>query len=177
MKNFGSWKIIDHEKKSNEICVRKNLQSQKIFYHRKFCVPNNFVFQKILGSKKVLGTKKCWVSKLFKSQKFWVAKSFWVKIKVWFSNILVPIKKGVKKIQHPKNLVHQKLWALTNYGSRKNFGFKKICINKNFIVQKHFGSKKFGSLKILCPQKFGSQNIGVSKHLGPKKIWIKKFWV
>ena len=87
MKNFGSWKIIDHEKSLVKFLVQKNIMSdrildpkkswdlrnfgtQKIFGPEKFVVPKNF------GTRKIFGPVKFLVPKNIDLEKFWIWKYF-----------------------------------------------------------------------------------------------------
>ena len=45
-------------------------------------------------------------------------------------------------------------FGLVQNMSPKKFGFKKIWVQKNILIQKFSGSKKFLSAKYLSPQKF-----------------------
>ena len=69
MKNFGSWKIVDHEKSPVKFLVQKNIMSDKIFDPKKswilknfgtqnFLSFKNFELQKILSCKNILDQKK-----------------------------------------------------------------------------------------------------------------------
>ena len=60
-------------------------------------------------------------------------------------------------------------------GQEKKFGSKRILGPEKFGVQKEFLVKKnFGSERILGPKKFESvRNFG-QKKIGPQTIWVKK---
>ena len=87
--NFGSWKIIDHKKKSSvwkiykRFLITENFVSQKILGSKKFWVPKN------VGSQNFLNLKNFELQKNFGSQNFWSKWNFgpdkiWVLKELWF---------------------------------------------------------------------------------------------
>ena len=87
-------------------------------------------------------------------------------------------------VKSKKNVGQKKIWGKKQFGVQKSFWSKKSLVQKyfwfrkilcptNFLIQQLWVQKSVGLTK-LWPKKFGFENFGPNKFLGPKRSWVQK---